>query len=341
MIKEDTPASGNSGPLFTADDLDKIENYVDYGSRLPVVIPAVVVFIGYEHAGVPGLEPGDMLGLFKKINHHASQWEGIQDSISRQTRTLGSISKKIVSMGNSLLKEIEAMPFYERVQATVGKNPLVLSPDKIPDEKFDSKDKAKKKNLEDHLDKLLKINFDRTIDTGKTMQAITVFRREISVLEPDVANKRQTIKNSNLERIGHETTVEPMIDALNREYQTAMSDGSNPSVVAAKREALENSLAALKDQIQVYRGRQRVTYTMGRLFVNLTELGVSMVNAEMSLGHLWTSWKKAESELGESSKTLSDINSGRSLIVFAGRFQSVINNWTSVRDQAVKLSRIF
>jgi len=330
-----------TGPVFTTSDIKKIRDYVDYGSGLPVVMPAVIVFIGYKHAGIPGLEPKDMQELFVKISNHAAQWDGIQDDIKQKTKHLSSTSKKIVSGGNGLIKMIRNMPFYEKVTATVGQNPLTLPPDKIPDEPLGKADSAGKSNLEKQLETLIGINSKKSLDTQATMKAVTSFRKEISVLEPEVANKRKAVKNSNLEKIGSETTVEPMIEALTQEYQRTLSSHGDPAVVAAKREALDNALATLRDQLEVYRGRQRVTYTMGRLFVHLTELGVSMVNTEMSLGHLWTIWEKAASDLEESSKTLSGIGSTRSLIVFTGTFQSVIDHWTRVSALAAELGRIF
>jgi len=329
-------------PRFTSEDHEKIQDYVTYGLNLPVVSQAVEVFVGYKTAGVAGLEPADLRSLFMQVRDNAAEWDDIRDKVSRQTETLASISTRVVRSGESLIVAIKAMPFYIRISATVGRDLRDLPPIEVPDEVFGLADTEKKSELVKQLEGLRKVNLEQVEDTEGTMRNIAGFRRGIEILEPVVAVKRLAVKNSNLEKIGNETTVEPMIAALQREYDGAVQvSGRSAAIVEAKRKALDKAIQTLKSQMDVYRGRQRVTYTMGRLFVHFTELNMVMVDAEMAVGHLWTAWKETAAALENSSAGFGSIDGSRKLVTFLSDFQIMIKNWKMVQNRAMELNRVF
>ncbi|MBC8164719.1 MAG: hypothetical protein H7Y20_02470 [Bryobacteraceae bacterium] len=328
-------------PRFTSNDNDKIREYVSFGSSLPVVVQAVEVFVGYKTAGVAGLEPADLRSIFEQVRDNAEEWDTARDVISQQTGTLASIAGKVVRSGESLIEAVKALPFYTRISATVGRDLAELPPIEVPDEGFGPADTQKKSALAGQLETLRKVNLGQVGDTEETMRMIASFRRGIEVLEPLVASKRLAVKNSNLEKIGHEITVEPMIAALQQEYDRAVREtGRNAAVAEAKREQLDTAIQMLKSQMDVFRGRQRVTYTMGRLFVHFTELNMVMVDAEMAVGHLWLASKEAAAALENSSAGFGSIDSSRKLVTFLTDFQIMIGNWKIVQNRATELNRI-
>ena len=327
---------------FTSDDCDKIRDYVSYASSLPVVPQAVEVFVGYKRAGVAGLEPADLGSLFEKVRQNADAWDPAREAISRQTATLASIADKVVPSGEALIKAIRAMPFYVRVCATVGSDLSELPAIEVSDEPFAPADTQAKSALLAQLTRLRKTNSEQVDDTAEAMRLMEVFRAGVTTLEPVVAGKRLAVKNSNLEKIGNEVTVEPMIAALQREYDRAVqTDGPGAAIALAKREQLDAAIQTLKSQMDVYRARQRVTYTMGRLFVHFTELGLVMVDAEMALGHLWLAWREAGAALEDAGDRFENIDSSRKLVTFLSDFQTVINNWKLVQTRAAELNGIF
>lgn len=330
------------GPLLTSDDYEKIKDYVSYGLDLPVVIQAVEVFVGYKTAGAAGLEPSDLRTLFAQIRDNAAQWEDISDRVARQAATLSSIAYRVIPSGESLLDGIRAMPLYVKVRSSIGKDPLELPAIDVPDETFGAADAEKKRSLMQQLEGLRKVNLERIDDTAVPMAGIAAFRRGIETLEPIVSNKRAALKKSNLEKIGQETTVEPMIESLQREYDRAVqTSGPAGAIASAKRRELDQAIGMLKSQMDVYRGRQRVTYTMGRLFVHFTELGLVMVDAETAVGHLWTSWQETSAALENSAAGFGTIDSSRKLIAFLSDFQTIMTNWKIVQKRAVELARLF
>jgi hypothetical protein len=150
------------------------------------------------------------------------------------------------------------------------------------------------------------------------------------------------VKNSNLEKIGHEATVEPMIAALQQEYERTMQlNGPGTVIVASKKQELQQAIQTLKSQMDVFQGRQRVTYTTGRLFVHFTELGLVMVDAEMAAGHLWLAWKEAAAALESSSQRFGSIDSSRKLVTFLSDLQVIIGDWRLVRNRATDLNEVF
>ncbi len=335
-------AASAGSPRFTSDDCDKIQDYVTYASSLPVVLQAVEVFIGYKTAGVVGVEPADLCSLFEQIRSNADEWDPAREMISRQTATLASISSRIVRSGESLINAIRAMPLYVRIRATVGRDLSELPAIDVPDESFGPADTQKKSQLAGQLESLQKVNREQVDDTEEAMRLMASFRGGIQVLEPVVAAKRLVVKNSNLEKIGNEITVEPMIAALQREYDSAVqADGRGAAIVEAKRKELDAAIRTLKSQMDVYRGRQRVTYTMGRLFVHFTELGMVMLDAEMAVGHLWLAWREAVTALANASERFESIDNSRKLVTFLSDFQTMINNWKFVQNRATELSGIF
>jgi hypothetical protein len=335
-------AASAGSPRFTSDDCDKIQDYVTYASSLPVVVQAVEVFIGYKAAGVAGLEPADLRSLFEQIRSNADEWDPIREMISRQTATLASVSSRVVRSGESLTDAIQALPLFVRIRATVGQDLSELPAIDVPDESFGAADTQKKSQLAGQLESLLRVNREQVDDTEETMRLMESFRRSIQILEPVVAAKRQFVKNSNLEKIGNEVTVEPMIAALQREYDRAVqTDGRDASIVEAKRQELDAAIQTLKSQLDVYQGRQRVTYTMGRLFVHFTELGMVMLDAEMAVGHLWLAWREAASALENASARFERMDSSRKLVTFLSDFKTMINNWKFVQNRATELNGIF
>jgi hypothetical protein len=327
---------------FTSDDCEKIRDYVSYASSLPVVPQAVEVFVGYKRAGIAGLEPSDLGTLFEQVRHNADAWDPARDMISRQTATLASIADKVVPSGEALIQAIRAMPLYIKIRATVGSELSELPALEIPDEPFGAGDTQTKSPLAGQLASLRKTNSEQVDDTAEAMRLMAVFRDGVKALEPVVAGKRLAIKNSNLEKVGNEVTVEPMIAALQREYDRAVhSDGPGGAIALAKRHELDTAIQTLKSQMDVYRVRQRVTYTMGRLFVHFTELGMVMIGAEMALGHLWLAWREAGSALENASVQFENIDSSRKLVTFLSDFQTVINNWKLVQTRATELNGIF
>lgn len=140
-------AASAGSPRFTSDDCDKIQDYVAYASNLPVVVPAVEVFIGYKAAHVAGLEPADLRSLFEQIRSNADEWDPIREMISRQTAMLASISGRIVRSGESLTDAIQALPLLVRIRATVGQDLSELPAIDLPNENFGAADTQKKSQL--------------------------------------------------------------------------------------------------------------------------------------------------------------------------------------------------
>jgi hypothetical protein len=331
-----------ASPRFTSEDYEKIQDYVTYGSSLPVVLPAVQIYVGYKAAGVAGLEPADLQSLFAQVRANASGWEDIGDRVDRQTGTLVSIASRVVGSGESLIAAIRAMPFYGRLTATVGQDIANLPPIDVPDEAFGQADSEKKSGLLQQLEGLRRVNLEQAGDTDGTMGSLSDFLRGIATLEPVVSGKRTLLKNSNLEKIGNEITVEPMIAALQAEYDRLVQTGGRTSaMVEAKRAELDRAIQTLKSQMDVYRDRQRVTYTMGRLFAHFTELKNIMVDAEMAVGHLWTAWKETAAALEKSCEGFDKIDSSRKLVTFLSDFQIMITNWKTVQARATELNRVF
>ncbi|WP_144138316.1 hypothetical protein [Paraburkholderia sp. BCC1884] len=327
---------------FTADDRDKIQDYVTYASSLPTVLQLVKVYVGSETVGVAGLEPADLRSLFERIHSNADEWEPAKEAIHRQTTALMLIADRIVPSGESLIRAIQAMPAYVRARTTIGDASGALPHIDIPDERFGPDDLQKRGLLAGQMASLQAINREKVGDTEQAMHLLASFRAGIEVLEPVVAGKRLAVKHLNPERIGNEITVEPMIAALQREYERAVqTDSRNAASIAAKKRALDTAIQTLKSQIDVYRDKQRVTYTMGRLFVHLTQLGTVMLDAEMATGHLWLAWREAGAALESAAEQFESIDSNRKLLTFVVEFQVIVNNWKFVQDRATELSGIF
>jgi hypothetical protein len=332
----------NASQRFNREDYYKLREYVDYALSLPVVLPAVEVFAGYKTSGVAGLEPPNLRSLFEQVRENAGEWDPAENAISAQAAALGSVSSRIVRYGEALLDAIRSMPFYARIRATVGQDPAGLPVIQIPDETFNPVDAEKKTQLAGQLEVLKRVNQEQVGDTGEAMRKIASFRGGIEKLEPIVTAKRLILQKSGLERIGNETTVEPMIASLQQEYDRTVQTGMPDAAAAqAKRNALEAAIQKLKSQIDVYRDRQRLTYTLGRLFTHFSELRLVMVDAEMSVGHLWLAWREAAAALENSSAGFGNITGARKLVTFASDFQTIVGDWKIVRNRAIELGAVF
>jgi hypothetical protein len=80
---------------------------------------------------------------------------------------------------------------------------------------------------------------------------------------------------------------------------------------------------------------------MGRLFVHFTELKMAMVDAEMAVGHLWTSWRETAAALENSSTGFGNIDSSRKLVTFLSEFKIIVTNWKIIQNRAAEFTHLF
>ena len=95
--------------------------------------------------------------------------------------------------------------------------------------------------------------------------------------------------------------------------------------------------------MDVYRGRQRVTYTIGQLSCRILRSSkMVMVDAEMAVGHLSARLgRDRRIGLSELQRRVRSIDTNRKLVTFLSDFRIMIGNWNMVRNRATELNRAF
>ena len=130
---------GRSAGIFTADDLISILLYVRKSRQLPSDLPTFIKELGTDSTGIAGLEPINIIELYRMVTDHANRWTPVETQVKKQASDLTEASKKIVIAGKSILKWIDKMDISEQ-QTEIGNTdvnvPLTSDNDKMIQEKL-------------------------------------------------------------------------------------------------------------------------------------------------------------------------------------------------------------
>lgn len=329
-----------------ANDIDKqleqISAYVRFAEDLPIELSAVKVYLGYDASGEPVLSPDAMQRLFEQIREHADLWNEIAAQASKQIRELSITAASVVEDGTGLLRGLKALGPVGQILNTVGKSSIGPGDFEASTAALDADTVARLNRLGPYVDALQSTTLDSLGDTDATTKLIADFRNKAALLEAGVAGKVEKLKSGQVDVIGKEETVGPVIDAFRQACDRIVAQvGEGSEIAAAVRQQVDKTLAELTSREPDLQEQQRLTYAVGRLFVHLRSLGYSMLDAQTELTHLWFASSGAHSNLAAAASDLGQITTQETLLGFYVSYDQILREWTSIRDDASVLYKSF
>ena len=317
--------------------VSKVVEYVRFAQSLPTQLEAVKVYLGYTSSEVPALSPENMQKLFQDIRAHEALWGTVSKDAKSQLRELTIIASDVVKDGASLIRSLDKLDPVAQILNTVGKSSLNESDFQGENVPLDETTWYRLNNLQPYIDKLHKTSLDELGDTTATSNKISKFRTKGEKIEAIVADKVDKIKDNNTS-IGNEETIGPVIEGFKQVRDRLIAQfGEGSEAAKAIQEQIEKTLAELTSREPGLQEQQRLTYSMGRLFIHLQDLGYAIIDAQSSLTKIWLESSKTCTRLTQIASNLGDIETEEMLLNFYITYKIVLKDWEAVKEEATDM----
>ncbi len=357
---------GRAAGIFTKDDLISLLLYVRDSRKLPQDLDSFIKELGSSSTGIAGLEPNDILGLYKLITDHANRWTPVENQVKEQASNLTVASKDLVTVGESILKVINKMDIVAQMD-TIGDSSTV----KIPI--TSNKDQRIQKALPKVIDMLRKNCTNQQTKTREVRKAVRDYKTEISGgvlsngtkvngLEPAVADKKERAKAADLS--GKITNLQAGIDALDKQIEQKKKDydkylglsftgaaggpigllitgGLFGSKAEAARIAKNRLIKDKSEKSNELKRDQKIQGVLNIFGTQFTDVGMRLLDAEQALNHLDFLWTDILSRINQSVDKWKDVTDSEMLMSFIIDLQSIVDPWKEVGDMTQKLSDVF
>lgn len=354
---------GRPAGVFTADDLINILLYVRHARGLPSDLPTFIKELGSDNTGIAGLEPDDILTLYKLVTNHANRWTPVESLVKDQSANLTVVSLQIVTVGDNIIKTIDRMDIIDQM-AELGGSTVPITTDR---------DKKIQEALPVLIKKLKAICEEELIKTRVVLDAVRDYRTEISGgtlsdnrmvsgLEPAVADKKERAKKANLstriETLQTEIdTLDAEIEQLKKDYDKfvglaftgavggpiglAITGGIFGAKAEEARKNKNKKIEEKEEKSRLLATDQMIQGALNIFATQFTDLGMRLLDAEQALNHLEFLWKDILARVNSSVETWSRVKDSDMLMSFVTDMQLIVNPWKEVGDMTAQLAKVF
>lgn len=356
---------GRAAGVFTADDLISVLLYVRTARKLPQDVNEFVKELGTNSTGIPGLEPIDIITLYKLVTDHANRWTPVEDLVKSQASDLTIAAKDIVQVGGNIIDVINKMDIMAQMDALKDSTATIpISSDK---------DKQIQTALPKVIEKLKATCVEQQTRSRRVLAAVRDYKTEISGgelstsvkvtgLEPAVADKKERAKAADLG--GTITSLQKAIDALDEQIDQLKKDydkyvglaftgavggpiglAITGGIFGAKAEEARKQRNDLIRQQQEksaeLRRDQQVQGALNQFSTQFTDLGMRLLDAEQALMHLDFLWTDIVSRIDQSVDKWGQVKDSDMLLTFVTDLQGIVRPWSEVGNMATQLSGVF
>lgn len=357
-----------SGGIFTKEDFINLKLYVKKGLSLPPNIADLKDIIGYDTAGIAGLEPPEIKVVFDAVRSHCLGWDHVESEVIQQSISVTLASKQIVETGDNLLDVIDQWPFYDRVKKLGD-----VADKELEGIRFEPGDNEAKVALGTYLETLKQIIDAQLTKTTAVTNLVSDYRivlvggkllnkTEVRGLEPMVKQKYDLmIKNNLAKKIKDDeeemTIKQSRIEQLKKDYSkyvglafsgaiggviglaiTGGIFGDKAEKARKEKNKLIGEVRALRDKVKGEKGLQKAIENLSDDF---NDIGIRMLDAETALQHLEFMWKSMLALITESQTQWNNIDNGKAILAFVGTFKLVIGPWREVGNLAGTLMDVW
>jgi hypothetical protein len=360
---EDAKNGGRDAALLvTKEDVLSLKRYESYGLNLPHTLETVQLQLGITSSGIPGLEPSDIMNTHSAINLHALSWAPLEAKIKDIGYDLDRFATTFHQQGKGILSIIEKMDVVSRIKTRVDQLTREMIEEAVPTP-LNETDKSTTAVLSTYLASLAEGIERQKLAATSLRDQLTVFVTTIRTkLIPDVSQKLDLVKNSDLERQIKELTTDidslsKEIDQKNKEYTQAKNSiawgvmggpigvAITGGIFGSKAERIrkeKNRLISEKNsKIKEVNTKQPISAAIRRLELQFDDMYIRLEDARQSASHLEDLWSMLANYIKGSAEDLEKISDSQTLLIFTLQFRAVITPWELLGGFTTRLLQIF
>lgn len=356
---------GRKAGVFTTDDLIKILLYVRSSRQLPQNLQEFQKELGIQTTGIAGLEPVNVIDVFKKITDHANRWTPVENLVKQQSSNLTIASREIVNIGSKIIDVIDKMDTMEQLE-TLGNSTVTIPI-------TSDKDKKVQTALPTVIQKLKDTCVEQQEKSRQVLTAVRDYKTEISGgtlsnnttvtgLEPAVADKKKRAQEANLDgqikQLQTEVdTLQTQIDQLNKDYDKytglaftgaaggfiglAITGGIYGSKAENARKERNSKIQEKENKSQEIQRKQKLQGILNVLSTKFTDIGMRLLDAEQALQHLDFLWTDMVARIDQSVDKWKAVNDSAMLLEFVIDLKGIVDPWKEVGDMSTQLVEVF
>jgi len=349
-------AGQTPGLIVTDTDVRAIKRYVASAMELPYELAQVKKFLGYEVAGVAGLEPTEMQDLHQSVQRHAHGWPGIENGMKTVGSDLVVFSDALKSSGQTLIAFIEGLEGFKSAIGVVG-DVDALDMASYPRMELTARDKSRTPTLLALVEDLRIVIRECSRTTTQVSSDITSFKTELKTrIAPAVGLTltlmRRHRKDSALIELNQELDelnrqirqqADSFEDFLERQWSLLSFAGGLfiPDAEPSPQTQLEVLLARKREVQNQIRHSHAVIAALFSLQTDVQDLGVRMSAAASGASNLESLWILLLAYIDNSARRLGNMNDAVYLVVFVARLKAMIQCWAEIRKHSQDLLTAF
>lgn len=348
------------GLLVTNEDVRRIHRYVSRGLALPTDIEQVRQLLGNHDSGIPGLQPEDIRQLYLDIQDHSKSWAGLENDMRDVGSDLHVFASNLVGTTADMIAFIQGLDTWR----TMKLGDLSVSEiEQMPAVELSASDRKQIPSLLALVDELKIHVAHHSSSTRRVKDGLEVFKARLrDQIRAELARKIDLADSAeagdNLVQLKDE--IKRLNERINQkaaEYDEYCSYrwigfwwgpiggavswsiyGPKAAGILAEQEQLIAEKAKLETQL-----RQQDLFLSNLLTFEsvLQDLKNRIEGATSGVSNIESLWGLLEKLADDTHRRISGMDNALLLVVFVSRFNSVISNWQSIKQQAFNLLTAF
>jgi hypothetical protein len=350
----------DTGLILTKDQIKSLKTYEVYALALPTELRDVINYLNYETGAGRGLEALDFQKTFRIIHNHASLWNPLRSDLITVGDRLEIFAQNIQTFGTHLFKRIDTID-KNGIRAKYNIETLedLRTLELKPGDEFPGVSASDRKNIGDVLDRILKQVQEREAEALNIKGRLAEFGEALAVtVHREIQLKLTSINNNTLSADikKMQAVIDERAKAItekNKEYNALVEKAISgvfvnlaltiyASVQAENVRKERNKMRKEQESAISALGRKNsVLASLNRVRLDLQDLDLIVIDADIATKNLIVVWNRMTTFITSSRAQAETIDNGLDLFLFELDFESVVNPWKTVEQDARKLKNVF
>lgn len=367
LISDQSPnerGSETKGLILSKDNIIKIKEYVKYGNSLPLDLPSIKAYLGYDNfyniEEYEGLKIENFERLHRNIEAHCSLWSNLEKDIKSTGTSLNIFGQNFVITGTDIVEAIDEMPITKKIKTLREAGSEIV---------FESEDSDIKLALLELIDGLKVQVKKRQTDTNALLTRIENYRNEMECkIIPMSTRMNATLRNLKLDNkmtalLADIQDLEKEVKTLDSQYDKmvglaftgaagliagpvgiitwAVTGGVYGDKAEKVRKQRNKCKHALKQKQAEFNSTDRMKTFVSGVNEKMLEMKIILDDAVTGIKNLEVLWASVAQYINDSYSQLEAVNDLTRLLIFKNRMASAVASWKEVRDITYELVALF